>query len=325
MRGLVHLLVILALLEALMLLKRRAIRGVTKLKSGCAVVGRMNLESIIRAWRRTDVTKLRTDLRGKFVDLGPPESQGFVDRCRSVPGWRFRAAEMLPLSMNDRHAVCGTNRMLALDRTGFQRIVGKVSSLLDVGAGTGETTREFPCDTVVATDASFFCWARLRSVVDRAIWSHDIPPEAFDLVVLLNVLDRAVRPQTLLRDATQRAPLLLVGLCSNATPFVQPQFLQPSLPTTPLESSFLNDLPYNLRQSSSSSGVVVDDPGVDDSSDVSFETFLAVASDSLVHATGFHLVRLARAPYISFAGKSPIDESPLFHTLDQALFLLLRR
>lgn len=85
---------------------------------------------------------------------------------------------------------------------------GQPGALLDVGAGTGEVTAELAplFERVVTTETSPAMARRIRARVPRAS-THlvDLTGGAelgrFDVVALLNVLDRTARPRTLLDRA----------------------------------------------------------------------------------------------------------------------------
>lgn len=114
----------------------------------------------------------------------------------------------------DANAWLGTHSLHLAGRASFERLLGLEPGahlggrLLDVGAGTGEVTAELAplFDEVVTTDVSRGMARRLEQrgfTCLRVDLAHDTPPGLgrFRVVSLLNVLDRAARPATLLDRA----------------------------------------------------------------------------------------------------------------------------
>ena len=280
---------------------------------------------------------LRPEVAGKFVDLvGDSASMvAFKDRCKDIRALRLWQTDllgtMLPLlSRQDRQALMGTNRMLALDRENAALLLGRVESLLDVGAGSGETTRELKSiveGRVVATEASAFCWARLRQQTEARFTDVlDFHDDSFDVAALLNVLDRAKNPSALLKNAARIATRLLVSICHPLDPFVQPQLFSPTTTDNNNNTYEKNEEHHkNFLTSIRRETTLLDHGDVEAFS--SFEDFLNVASDHLLREaplSSFTLDAIARAPYLCFCGLDE-DGLPHFTSLDQGLFLLSRR
>lgn len=114
----------------------------------------------------------------------------------------------------DAHAWLGAYPMSLLDRVGFAALLPNLppnASLLDVGAGPGDVHLELAklFHRAVATETSRGAAKRARHrgvnclVLDLATEAW---PDAaqFDVVALLNVLDRTARPNTLLSRALER-------------------------------------------------------------------------------------------------------------------------
>ncbi len=114
----------------------------------------------------------------------------------------------------DANAWLGTHSLHLAGRASFERLFDLAPGaqlggrLLDVGAGTGEVTVELAplFDEVVTTDVSRGMARRLEQrgfTCLRVDLAHDAPPGLgrFRVVSLLNVLDRAARPATLLDRA----------------------------------------------------------------------------------------------------------------------------
>ena len=126
----------------------------------------------------------------------------------------------------DAHAWLGAYPMSLLDRVGFAALLPNLppnASLLDVGAGPGDVHLELAklFHRAVATETSKGAARRARSrgvnclVLD--LTTETWPDAAqFDVVSLLNVLDRTPRPNTLLARALER--LAPSGLLLLATP-----------------------------------------------------------------------------------------------------------
>ena len=126
----------------------------------------------------------------------------------------------------DAHAWLGAYPMSLLDQAGFAALLPNLppnASLLDVGAGPGDVHLELAklFQTSVATETSKGAAQRARRrgvnclVLDLA--TEPWPDAAqFDVVALLNVLDRTARPSTLLLRALER--LAPTGQLLLATP-----------------------------------------------------------------------------------------------------------
>jgi SAM-dependent methyltransferase len=129
------------------------------------------------------------------------------------------------LGMYSLH-LAGTDTFAAL----LDRAVGTRGGLLDVGAGTGEVTAALAplFDRVVATETSPAMARRIRARLPDALTelvdlTHGPPLGRFEVVALLNVLDRTARPRTLLDRALahlEERGVLLVATPLPARPHV---------------------------------------------------------------------------------------------------------
>lgn len=200
----------------------------------------------------------------------------------------------------DADGILRTNPMALLGERSWKELVGGGGRLLDVGAGAGDVTVHARAlfDAIVATETSGAMCRRLRGRgfvahrVDLSRQSLDVEAP-FDVVALLNVLDRCDRPRTLLRAA-------LAHLVSDGRVLI-------SVP-----------LPVRAHVDVGGATVDPDEPITGDG-----ETFEAALTD-LVEGTlepcGLAIERLARAPYLSRGTHT----APL-HALDAALVVARAR
>lgn len=112
----------------------------------------------------------------------------------------------------DIGAIMGFPRLHLLDSDGWATLLPDLpddSNALDIGAGSGHLLRDFSplFREVVATELSIPLVWRLRQQGARAFQTEVIDREAlggywdFDVVFVLNVIDRCKNPATLLRQA----------------------------------------------------------------------------------------------------------------------------
>ncbi len=178
------------------------------------------------------------------------------------------------LGMYSLH-LAGTDTFAAL----LGRGVGDPGGLLDIGAGTGEVTAALAplFDRVEATETSTAMARRIRARVPKAT-THlvDLTNGAalgrFDVVALLNVLDRTARPRTLLDQAL--AHLAERGTLLVATP----------LPT---------------RAHVDAGGATADPDEELGGEGDAFEAALAALHDTLLAPRGLVVRRWTRLPYRS--------------------------
>ena len=209
--------------------------------------------------RDCDRERLSPALRELFVPLAPdPEAEAFGSRAGHGA---FRAALRGVLrrlrSDFDADGLLGTHPMFLFGEAGARELVGAYAGgrLLDVGAGSGDVTQSLRplFRETVATELSAPCARRLRS---RKIRCHRVDlaraplpePGPFDVVTLLNVLDRCDRPRSLLRAAralASRALLISVPLPVRAHVDVGGATIDPAEPICGRGASWeqaLNDL-----------------------------------------------------------------------------------
>ena len=267
--------------------------------------------------------RLVPDLRAAFRPLRRDDAtNAFLMRSSNRP-WAVNFAQSVActylrkfMSLTDANAVLGRGKMHVLSREQAEdlledapRAAGGV--LLDVGAGEGEVTKKFrdggKCRAVVATEASAPMVRRLRQkrfdcVVEacdvggvRAAAEAaglDVNPEGFDVIALLNVLDRCDEPFTLL--AQLRSMLRKDG---------GRLVLAVVLPFRPFVENGNDHRPPRERLPLTSSG--------------SWETGVNQLYERVLRPSGFKVERLARVPYISEG-----DHRNGAYILDDAVFVL---
>ena len=171
-----------------------------------------------------------------LIELGPDAA--LVDYLAGSAGARhgkFKTALHRTLrwflSDFDINGLLGTYPMHVLSTQQFRELLGSDvgGRLLDIGAGRGDVTSQLAqlFEEVTVTETSKPMIKRLEKFGYR-VWFGDFaeriaPPEQFDVVSLLNVLDRCDRPLGLLaaaRAALQPGGKLILALVLPYRPFV---------------------------------------------------------------------------------------------------------
>lgn len=159
--------------------------------------------------------RLPARLRTLFSPLPPdPHVDAFARGEKSAPHGPIRGAlhALLRRTMSDFEAdgLLSTHPMALLGERSWQALLGpeRMGRLLDIGAGAGHVTEHARSlfDEIVTTETSRAMAWRLRSRgfvchvadVSREPLAEDRP---FDVVSLLNVLDRCERPRSMLAAA----------------------------------------------------------------------------------------------------------------------------
>jgi len=223
----------------------------------------------------------------------------------------FKSRDMFALSSSaTRTLLC--NNSLSLDR---------LPKLLDVGAATGTTTAEMSeCfDYVVATEASKVCTRTLAQVdgVDVAMTAKSLQNTKefgpFDVVSLLNVLDRTEDPDALLSEAISvlkegsaldgdgDGGVLLLGFSMPLSPFVQPQTFTTS-PQLPDQKDALDNDHLGTFFSK------IDSEG-------SFETFVSDIHKYILLRRSLTIERWSKFPYVAGSPGS-------YQWMEQVLFVV---
>ena len=206
------------------------------------------------------------------ANLGAPAKQ-FLDDCRTgslrAGSLRTTAQKALRwagmshfdanglLNMYPLH-LCSTDHLTALKAAAG--VANSWRSGLDVGAGDGRITKQLQplfTDPLAATETSKWMTRRLRTAgfsawhgdlcaeggaagLSLALKQEESEPCKFDVVAILNVLDRCPQPRTLLQSAVQ---LIRPGgycIVSSPLPF-KPFWFAGGQPARPLEE-FMSEL-----------------------------------------------------------------------------------
>lgn len=179
-----------------------------------------------------DTSKLDESLSKIVIDLREDNDRDeFVSVAKSVPYSRAKLffhrilSRWIPLF--DLDAILGMYPLFILGKESWSRIIPldkRGGSLLDIGAGQGyvtECARDF-FSHVETTETSRGVATSLRSkgfnvtLCDVASCPDAFPKESFDVVSILNVIDRASKPVSLLKNA--RDFLKPDGIMVIATP-----------------------------------------------------------------------------------------------------------
>jgi protein-L-isoaspartate O-methyltransferase len=257
------------------------------------------------------VGRLPKPLRDRFVELEvADETVRWIERARAEP--QPRAVSMLARAVQaavgpyDANGLTGAYRMRILATAQWSVLLGdeRHAGLLDIGAGDGEVTATLAplFEHVVTTELSAPMARRLR---ERGYACHEVdlahtalpvakegPVPCFDVVALLNVLDRTLFPRTLLARAA--AHVSGHGRLVVAVPVpVRPVVLTGPLAVTPEEA-----LPARS---------------------VTFEDAASELAEWLLAPAGLVVERVARAPYLCRGDRRvPVTQ------LDDAIFVCRR-
>jgi SAM-dependent methyltransferase len=243
-------------------------------------------------------------LRARFVSVPRPETLILAAEAHRLTPMKAMALRAMRGVANhyDASAWLDAYRLVLLDTAGFDRLLPRAprGTLLDVGAGTGEVHMElarlFASSVATETSGGTAKRAREKGIDCRTIDLGRVPwPDAarFDAVALLNVLDRADHPLTLLDRAAQL--LAPGGHLVIATPLPIRAHVHRAGGTADPDEWL---------------GVEGDD----------FESALSCLVDVVLAKRGWGLVHWTRTPYVSNG-----DPRSARYELDDAILVLARR
>lgn len=187
-------------------------------------------------------------LNGKFLRVGlDSHTRIFLEECldqfasvtHSVRFW-LKPALSLVYSHTDLNgllntgqmSIISTNQLRILFANELARGGGQLGRLLDVGAGCGRITSLLAplFSSVTATEVSPVMVAKLKALGFHAVQAEDLDEiqdqEGFDVVSILNVIDRCDKPVSLLQSVRKK----LKGPCSRVI-LATPLPLRPSVET----------------------------------------------------------------------------------------------
>ncbi len=182
-----------------------------------------------------DLAALTPPLGERFVQFGADESlaryfeRARVERHGAFMTWLHHSLRGF-LSDFDINGLLGTYPMHVLGTEQWEQLLGRPGGrLLDVGAGNGDVTVQLAplFDRVTTVETARLMARRLERhgyVCHRAdLAKGDVPDAPWDVISLLNVLDRCDRPLTLLgnlRSALSDGGRLVLTLVLPYKPFV---------------------------------------------------------------------------------------------------------
>lgn len=180
--------------------------------------------------------RLSPTLQGRFVQLGPDESLAdYFERARlerhgTFVTWLHRSLRGF-LSDFDINGLLGTYPMHVLGTAQWEHLLGgrPGGRLLDVGAGSGDVTAQLGplFDEVSVVETSRHMARRLSKRGYRCqaadLANSSVEGAPYDVITLLNVLDRCDHPLSLLaslRAALKDGGRLVIALVLPYRPFV---------------------------------------------------------------------------------------------------------
>lgn len=245
----------------------------------------------------------------------------FLSSCK--PRWMVdTAADFLRscFSVTDVNGLLGRGQMFVLSKAQVRDLLGEAMEaarashpgqpvrLLDVGAGDGEVTTRLASvvDSVTATEVSWAMARRLRSrgytVSQGPLITRECFPQdgEFDVVTLMNLLDRCDHPMGMVRDAARLmrrgTGRLLIALVLPFSEFVEEGSKRRAVRA-----------PLPMGGARCGDGATLE---------VSLSTFI----QRVVYPLGLEVERLARVPYLCRG-----DTRQPFYVLSDALLVLRHR
>ncbi len=266
-----------------------------------------------QSYRYQVKTALLDDLvRAAFLPLTLDDStKQWIDDAHEHPNSAMsllaRKLALKVMSDYDANGLSNTHDMRVLGTAQWRAVLRRIDQeargrCLDVGAGDGHVTDELAplFAEVVTTELSRNMQKRLeeRSYVCHRVdlGEEDVPGAPYDVIAMLNVIDRTTKPLTLLERA--RAHLAPRGLLALAVPLP----LSPHVHVGPMTVS-----PDELL------------PVVKSSAKGAFEKSANALTRDVFTPLGFTLKSFSRAPYLCRG-----DARRPVHRLDDAIFVLER-
>ncbi|KAF0683144.1 Aste57867_24832 [Aphanomyces stellatus] len=262
-----------------------------------------------------NLDKVGDNLRSKFVPSDcDDETTEFLDSCFQTSLYNVGVSMLstvlnLFYSVTDTNGMLGRGQMFVFSRAQAARLLNFPNGhcggkLLDIGAGDGNVTAKLATfvDTVHATEVSQPMVRALNAKGFHAIHTTDLShPDIvvngpYDLISLLNVLDRADTPLTLLRQIHELLAPNGVVLIAVVLPF----------------SSFVEVGTQKLPPSEilpMKGGLCADGD--------SFEDAARIMTERVFGPSGFDVHAFSRVPYLCRG-----DISQPYYVLYDALFTL---
>ncbi|KAG7398394.1 Methyltransferase-like protein 9 [Phytophthora boehmeriae] len=165
-----------------------------------------------------DTSRLDSALQSAFVQLDcDQETETFLDSCTGGSLWESLSSTVLGLfySLTDANGLLGRGQMFVLSHGQVRKLLHRQDSvsagggsLLDIGAGDGNVTASLASlvDQVTTTEASAPMVANLNARGYNSVQTCDLQHEfvqsrkPYNIISMLNVLDRADKPLTMLRE-----------------------------------------------------------------------------------------------------------------------------
>ncbi|EQC41232.1 hypothetical protein SDRG_01207 [Saprolegnia diclina VS20] len=254
-------------------------------------------------------------LKSKFLPLDcDDETQEFLNSCHDTSMFRTVASRFLNMfySVTDTNGMLGRGQMFVFSRAHAQSMFAFPDNkcggkLLDIGAGDGNVTERLApfVDEIRTTEVSLPMVKVLNAKGFNCTHTTDLshPDIAtngpYHIISLLNVLDRADTPLTLLRqihDLLHPDGVLLIAVVLPFSAFVEvgTQKLPPSEPL-PMDGGLCRER-------------------------ASFEDAARIMADRVFSPNGFKVKSFSRVPYLCRG-----DISQPYYVLCDALFTLEKK
>lgn len=256
------------------------------------------VESCTTTWATWILDTITQLLR--FFGMSLTDANGFLGRGQMHVLSRAQGEELLAPGLEARRVA-----LAAAQTSGSASAADRALRLLDVGAGDGEVTAKLAhlFQEVHATEVSQQMAKRLRAKGYRVSTEPFLTPEAYpetgsyDVVSLLNLLDRCDYPLEQLRGAARlMRPVTGRLLIALVLPYAE--FVEEGARRRPVKE------PLNMRGARCGDGVPFED---------SLEAFLTRACLPL----GLAVERIARVPYLCRG-----DSHKAYYTLSDAILVL---